>query len=77
MIRKVCFFGPKKMHFMQIESVLQNKNHSEPAKNWFSVALLQKTDGSTQSTHHLTLFVFIPHFDPVTFPLYHFGPQLF
>ena len=27
------------MHFMQIESVLQTKNRSEPAKNWFSVAL--------------------------------------
>ena len=40
MIRKVCFFGPKKMRFMQIESVLQTKNLSEPAKNRFSVALL-------------------------------------
>ena len=39
MIRKVCFFGPKKMRFMQIESVLQIKNRSEPAKNRFSVAL--------------------------------------
>ena len=27
------------MHFMQIESVLQTKNRSEPAKNRFSVAL--------------------------------------
>ena len=40
MIRKVCFFGPKKMRFMQTESVLQNKNRSEPAKNRFSLALL-------------------------------------
>ena len=40
MIRKVCFFGPKKMRFMQIESVLQTKNRSGPAKNRFSVALL-------------------------------------
>ena len=32
MIHKVCF--------MQIESVLQTKNQSEPAKNRFSVALL-------------------------------------
>ena len=40
MIRKVCFFGPKKMRFMQIESVLQTKNRSEPAKNRFSVALV-------------------------------------
>ena len=39
MIRKVCFFGPKKMHFIQIESVLQTKNRSEPAKNRFPVAL--------------------------------------
>ena len=28
------------MRFMQIESVLQSKNRSEPAKNRFSVALL-------------------------------------
>ena len=28
------------MCFMQIESVLQTKNRSEPAKNRFSVALL-------------------------------------
>ena len=28
------------MHFMQIESVLQTKNRSEPAKNRFSVALV-------------------------------------
>ena len=27
------------MRFMQIESVLQTKNRSEPAKNRFSVAL--------------------------------------
>ena len=40
MIHKMCFFGPKKMHFMQIESVLQTKNRSEPAKNRFSVALV-------------------------------------
>ena len=29
------------MRFMQIESVLQTKNRSEPAKNRFSVALDQ------------------------------------
>ena len=28
------------MHFMQIESVSQTKNRSEPAKNRFSVAQL-------------------------------------
>ena len=28
------------MRFMQIELVLQTKNRSEPAKNWFSVALV-------------------------------------
>ena len=33
---KCIFFGPKKMRFMQIESVLQTKNRSEPAKNRFS-----------------------------------------
>ena len=41
MIRKVCFFGPKKKRFMQTESVLQTKNRSGPAKNRFSVALAQ------------------------------------
>ena len=40
MIRKVCYFGPKKMRFMQTESVLQTKNRSGPAKNRFSVALV-------------------------------------
>ena len=30
------------MRFMQIESVLQTKNRSEPAKNRFSVALLMR-----------------------------------
>ena len=39
MIHKVCFFGPKKMRFMQTESVLQTKNQSGLAKNRFSVAL--------------------------------------
>ena len=39
MICKVCFFGPKKMRFMQTESVLQTKNRSGPAKNRFSVAM--------------------------------------
>ena len=29
------------MRFMQIESVLQTKNRSEPAKNRFSVALVR------------------------------------
>ena len=36
---KCVFFGPKKMRFMQTESVLQTKNQSGPAKNRFSVAL--------------------------------------
>ena len=30
------------MRFMQIESVLQTKNRSEPAKNRFSVVLLSE-----------------------------------
>ena len=34
------------MRFMQIESVLQTKNRSEPAKNRFSVALV---DSHTQA----------------------------
>ena len=38
MIRKVCFFGPKKMCFMQIELVLQTKNRSGPAKNRYGPA---------------------------------------
>ena len=33
------------MRFMQMESVLQIKNRSEPAKNRFSVALLQIDGG--------------------------------
>ena len=43
---KCVFFGPKKIPFMQTESVLQTKNRSEPAKNRFSVALSQ-TIGAT------------------------------
>ena len=47
MIRKVLFFfGPKKMRFMQIESVLQTINWSEPAKNRFSVALIDINEES-------------------------------
>ena len=46
------FFGPKKMRFMQNESVLQTKNRSEPAKNRFSVALVN-TD---TSMHNLSFF---------------------
>ena len=38
--QSVFFSDQKKMHFMQIESVLQTKNRSEPAKNQFSVALV-------------------------------------
>ena len=37
--QSVFFRTEKKMHFMQIESVLQTKNPSELAKNRFSVAL--------------------------------------
>ena len=37
------------MRFMQIESVLQTKNRSEPAKNRFSVALAK--------IFHYTVFV--------------------
>ena len=48
MIRKVCFFGPKKMRFMQTESVLQTKNWSGPAKNRFSVALVLSSLMSAQ-----------------------------
>ena len=33
------------MCFMQIESVLQTKNRSKPAKIWFSVALLVSSLG--------------------------------
>ena len=36
---KCVFFGPKKMRFMQTESILQTKNWSGLAKNWFYVAL--------------------------------------
>ena len=55
------------MRFMQIESVLQTINRSEPAKNRFSVALLQtilkapvkfqkdwpKTVGGVEGTRYL------------------------
>ena len=57
MIRKVCFFGPKKKRFMQTESVLQTKNRSGPAKNPFSVALGEKTDWVGKK---LTSHVFSP-----------------
>ena len=50
MIRKVCFFGPKKMRFMKTESVLQTKNRSGPAKNRFSVALVYKYNSVAGST---------------------------
>ena len=43
------------MHFMQIESVLQTKNRSEPAKNRFSVALL-----------HTAVFI-LCSFSPISF----------
>ena len=33
------------MRFMQIESVLQTENRSEPAKNRFSVALVESLHG--------------------------------
>ena len=49
MIRKVCFFGPKKIGFKQTESVLQSKNRSGQAKNRFSVALLD----THNLAHHL------------------------
>ena len=39
-LQSVFFSDQKKMHFMQLESVLQTKNRSEPAKNLFSVALV-------------------------------------
>ena len=50
MIRKVCFFGLKKMRFMQTESVLQSKNRSGPAKNRFSVALAVTSEWSANVT---------------------------
>ena len=46
------------MRFMQIESVLQTKNRSEPAKNRFSVALLPtlKHIETFPETSHLFFF---------------------
>ena len=38
------------MRFMQIESVLQTINRSEPAKNWFSVALVETPDVINSAT---------------------------
>ena len=49
MIRKVWFFGPKKMRFMPTKSVLQTKNRSGPAKNRFSVALLPRFRKAAQN----------------------------
>ena len=42
------------MRFMQIESVLQTINRSEPAKNRFSVALLLSHE--TKTIHPWILF---------------------
>ena len=49
------------MRFMQIESVLQTKNRSEPAKNWFFVALIMVI-----RSDHLGFCLFIPGSQPVT-----------
>ena len=43
------------MRFMQTESVLQTKNRSEPAKNRFSVALLQCSPSFTFPSMQLLL----------------------
>ena len=56
MIRKVCFFGPKKIRFMQTESVLQTKNRSGPAKNRFSVALVTTKKNFTNIFMDVTKF---------------------
>ena len=47
------------MRFMQIESVLQTKNRSEPAKNRFSVALIciKKIDAEKNVFDTLTGFL--------------------
>ena len=56
------------MRFMQIESVLQTINRSEPAKNRFSVALLQRELVYMLLVH---LFVYFAQvgFCPFSFPL--------
>ena len=52
------------MRFMQTESVLQTKNRSGPAKNWFSVALLNRRlfsllfGSKCQQANVLLLFLF-------------------
>ena len=51
---KCVFFGPKKMRFMQIESVLQTINRSEPAKNRFSVALVSTSNHSVKPPRYST-----------------------
>ena len=48
---KCVFSDRKKMRFMQTESVLQTKNRSGPAKNRFSVALLQTTVRHHSASH--------------------------
>ena len=44
------------MRFMQIESVLQTINRSEPAKNRFSVALVVGIHHLWMSTHNMFLW---------------------
>ena len=71
MIRKVCFFGPKKMLFMQTESVLQTKNRSGPTKNRFSVALVWRCAHGLDIISWINFFHFF-HF--VNFVI--FWPQI-
>ena len=54
---KCAFFGLKKIRFMQNESVLQTKNRSEPAKNWFSVALIIYISMHMQNFIDICLFI--------------------
>ena len=42
------------MRFMQTESVLQTKNRSGPAKNWFSVALVSRNPTLTPSKNSVS-----------------------
>ena len=54
------------MRFMQTESVLQTKNRSEPAKNRFSVALIE----TMRKVYLVYCWVspFLWHFDPACLP---------
>ena len=57
------------MRFMQIESVLQTKNRSEPAKHRFSVALHATHDNHQYFSYNLILYAVLVKIVLVNFNL--------